>query len=71
MIRYLLVLLLLTSGSLLYGQDYQALLKSGSEKYSNEEYEAAISDFTKAIRAQPDRSEGYFGRGKCKIGIEY
>ena len=43
--------------------------KRGNEKYDAEDYKGAISDFSKAIKINPQYSEAFNNRGNVKLDL--
>ena len=43
--------------------------KRGNEKYDAEDYKGAISDFSKAIKINPQHEEAYNNRGNVKLDL--
>ena len=44
--------------------------KSGNEKYDSENYKGALSDFSKAIKINPQYEDAYIERGNVKLDLE-
>lgn len=49
--------------------DADYLFESGKSKYELEDYEGAITDFTKAIEIEPNEEILYFMRGEAKVNL--
>ncbi|WP_299413734.1 serine/threonine-protein kinase [Acaryochloris sp. IP29b_bin.148] len=47
-----------------------AFLRRGDAKYNRQEYQAAIEDYTEAIRLSSENAQAYLGRGNAKYALE-
>ena len=53
-----------------FGQTADEYLKSGIEKHNSKDYEGAIKEYSKAIKADKDLKVGYYNRGVCELGLK-
>lgn len=53
-----------------YGQTADEYLKSGIEKHNLKDFEGAIEEYSKAIKADKNLRDGYFNRGVCELGLK-
>ena len=56
--------------SMAFGQTADDYLQSGIDKHKKADYEGAISDYSKAIKADKNNSDAYFNRGTCKLALK-
>lgn len=52
------------------GESATAFIRRGDAKYNRQDYEAAIADYSEAIRLSPDNVQAYLGRGNAKYALE-
>ena len=52
------------------GQSAENLIKSGNEKFNKEEYDGALDDYTKGVKADQNNAEGHLGLAKCYFMFE-
>jgi tetratricopeptide (TPR) repeat protein len=53
-----------------YGQTADEYLKSGIAKHNLKDFEGAIEEYSKAIKADKNIRDGYFNRGVCELGLK-
>lgn len=59
-----------TSSPETLGESATAFIRRGDAKYNRQDYEAAIADYSAAIRLSPDSAQAYLGRGNAKYALE-
>lgn len=47
-----------------------AFIRRGDAKYNRQNYQAAIADYSEAIRLSPENAQAYLGRGNAKYAVE-
>jgi len=68
--RGILLLITLFFGLTLIAQTAEELTKTGVAKWSNEDFNGSIKDFTKAIALNPNYADAYWGRGIAKFNLQ-
>ena len=68
--KQLLSIIIFTFLSTVYGQTADEYLKSGIEKHNSKDYEGAIKEYSKAVKADKDLKVGYYNRGVCELGLK-
>lgn len=53
-----------------FGQTADEYLKNGIVKHNSKDFEGAIKDYSKAIKADKNIRDGYFNRGICEIALQ-
>ncbi len=66
----ILLLLFLSINATMYGQSSDEHLKSGIVNHDKQDYNAAIKDYTKAIKADKQNKEAYYNRGICELALK-
>ena len=53
-----------------FGQTADEYLKNGIVKHNSKDFEGAIKDYSKAIKADKNLRDGYFNRGICELALQ-
>lgn len=53
-----------------FGQTADDYLNTGIEKHNAKDFEGAIKEYSKAIKADKDLKVGYYNRGICALGLK-
>ena len=69
-IKIYLVLLIPFFNSTNAQQTYETYLKRGMNKHKKGNYEAAVIEYEKAIKLNPQSEEAYFYKGNAKFDME-
>lgn len=67
--KQLLTILAVTISGLSFGQSADQFLKSGIEKHNSKDFEGAIKEYSKAIKADKNLRDAYFNRGICELSL--
>ena len=68
--KHLLTILAFVISANSFGQSANDYLKSGIEKHNSKDFEGAIKDYSKAIKADKNLRDGYFNRGICELALK-
>lgn len=68
--KHLLTILAFVISATSFGQSADDYLKSGVEKHNSKDFEGAIKDYSKAIKADKTLRDGYFNRGICELALK-
>ena len=69
MIKHIILIELLFLSILSIGQTKDSLFIRALNKEKKQDYQGAITDFTKAIGINPNHSENYYNRAVCKAKL--
>ena len=68
--KHLLTILAILISAISFGQTADDYLKAGIEKHNSKNFEGAIKDYSKAIKADKNLRDGYFNRGICAMALQ-
>jgi tetratricopeptide (TPR) repeat protein len=66
LMKYIVAIAACLSLNACHAEDAKALVQAGTEKYRAQDFDGAITDFTKAIEADPTLGDAYKSRGLSK-----
>ena len=68
--KKILIILAVITSTVTFGQTADDFLKSGIEKHNVKDFEGAIKEYSKAIKADKNSRDAYFNRGVCELGLK-
>ena len=68
--KHLLTIIAVIISATSFGQTADEYLKSGIAKHNSKDFEGAIKDYNKAIKADKNLRDGYFNRGVCELALQ-